>query len=97
DGIAHGTRGNEHTVDLNRNFPTDDWRKGKTTTRWETHLPRDVELTAGTSPASEPEISSLIKFIQDNQIEQIISLHAPLGCIDYEQKMPWSLIKVLSK
>jgi len=97
DGMARGTRGNAHNVDLNRNFPSLNWRKGITTTRWEMHLLQDTELKSGMAPASETETKSLINFINQHKIKQIVSLHAPMGCIDYEQNEEWPLVNALSK
>ena len=92
-----GTRGNAHNVDLNRNFPVSNWRKGVTTTRWETSLPSDVELSTGDTAGSEPEVQALLKVIEAQGIERIVSIHAPLACIDYEHVVEWALPRILSE
>ena len=69
DGIAHGTRTNANNVDLNRNFPTGNWEKRITTSKWEEWLVSDVEHSSGESPASEPETQTLIRFIEEHKIE----------------------------
>jgi hypothetical protein len=80
DGYARGLsvegRVNENGVDLNRNWPY----------RWQADWPRGTcwhytDVTAGAYPASEPETSSLIDFIDEHpEISAIISYHsAALG------------------
>lgn len=82
DGLARGTRANANGVDLNRNFPTADWTRDGTVFRWNAESPRDVRLSTGTHPASEPETRHLISLIEDIEPTTIIALHAPLACID---------------
>jgi protein MpaA len=96
DGMIHGKRGNANNIDLNRNFPSSDWKSGKTTTRWEGELVSDTELHTGTQPSSEPEVRNLIGFIHEHQITEIISIHAPLGCVNYEQSARWRVADQLS-
>jgi protein MpaA len=82
DGALRGTRGNAAGVDLNRNFPTSDWRTGSTHYRWGSTGPQDVELSTGTGPASEPEVSALLALVEELDPEPVVVLHAPLGMID---------------
>lgn len=82
DGAAYGTRGNAAGVDLNRNFPTSNWSPESVVYRWSSESPRDTEIGTGGAPASEPETSSLLALVERLQPDTIISLHAPLGCID---------------
>jgi protein MpaA len=82
DGLSRGTRSNARGVDLNRNFPSRDWKAGSTYYRFTPASERDVELSTGTGPASEPEVRSLIQLIDDLRPEAVIALHAALGCID---------------
>ena len=47
DGMTLGTRGNANGVDLNRNFPTSNWKEGYVYSRSILEAPRDTALFAG--------------------------------------------------
>jgi protein MpaA len=70
DGLADGTRSNARGVDLNRNFPADNWRGRRS--------------RGGETPLSEPEARALHQLILDEQPSLIVSIHQPLACIDYD-------------
>lgn len=82
DGLIRGTRGNARGVDLNRNFPTEDWSPEVVKIRSTMESPRDVEFSPGSGPGSEPEIRALTALIEELRPEAAVALHAPLACID---------------
>lgn len=82
DGVLLGTRGNAAGVELNRNWPTADWSSEQPPHKWAPGEPRDVLLTSGPEPASEPETQALMALIERLDPPSIVSVHAPLACID---------------
>ena len=69
DGMARRTRYNARGIDLNRNFNAVNWFAGYRT---------------GDVPFSEPETRAIARVIQTYPPNQIVSIHEPLECIDYD-------------
>jgi len=66
-------RTNGRGVDVNRNFPTKDWKRGK----------KD-RYYSGPHANSESETKFQIALINRFRPTHIISIHSPLGCYDYD-------------
>ena len=82
DGLVRGTRGNARGVDLNRNFPATNWSPEPVFYKSRENGPRDISLSPGTHPASEPETSALLALLERIKPRAIVTLHAALACID---------------
>ncbi len=76
DGVAAGTRGNAHGVDLNRNFPFD-WR------------PLGGGEYSGPRPLSEPESRAAHRFILRTKPDVTIWFHQPFGLVDRPDGNPF--------
>jgi protein MpaA len=82
DGLLRGTRGNARGVDLNRNFPTSNWSPEAVCYKSRAHDARDIALSPGASPASEPETTALLSLLDRMQPRAVVSLHSALACVD---------------
>ncbi len=69
DGLARRTRTNAAGVDLNRNFPANNWSEHPRHGEW---------------PASEPETRALLKILRQLRPSRILAVHSPLHCVNYD-------------
>ncbi len=76
DGFALSSRLNANNVDLNRNFPADDWAASVGVPG-----PQTLPQGGGVSPLSEPESNSLAVFIQNNQPRLVLTFHSKGGVV----------------
>jgi protein MpaA len=82
DGMLRGTRGNSRGVDLNRNFPTSNWSPDPVFYKTRANDARDIALSPGAEPASEPETRALLSLLKRLNPRAIVSLHSALACVD---------------
>ena len=72
-GYENNVRTNSNGVDLNRNFPTENWI-----------LSNKDNFYGGIKPASEEETRFLIDIIEKNQPKVILTLHAPYKIVNFD-------------
>ncbi len=72
-GFKNNTRTNANGVDLNRNFPTENWI-----------LTERNEFFGGDSPASEKETKFVIETVEKYNPKVILTLHAPFKIVNYD-------------
>ncbi len=77
------TRMNAHGVDVNRNFPTRDW-KVKALASWKVRYKKDPRRFPGNEPSSEPETLFQEELIRRVRPQKILSIHSPLNFLDYD-------------
>lgn len=69
DGYHHRVRYNASGVDLNRNFPADNFA---------------ATSQHGSAPLSEPESRVIFDVLEKYNPSRIVSIHQPLDCLDYD-------------
>lgn len=77
------TRTNANGVDINRNFPTRDWKKSALS-KWKGRYRSDPRRFPGKRALSEPEVLFQVNLIKRYSPDKIVSVHAPLTIIDYD-------------
>lgn len=83
DGLFAKTRVNANGVDVNRNFPTDDWLE-KAQEHWRTRSKSSPRRFPGNAGGSEPETQCIAEHISDFKPDFIISIHTPYGVLDFD-------------
>ena len=77
------SRTNARGVDVNRNFPTRDWKKDAKRL-WVNRYKKDKRRYPGKKALSEQETIFQVNLIKRYVPSKIISVHAPLTIIDYD-------------
>ena len=72
-GFEHNVRTNENGVDINRNFPTQNWEKTEKN-----------EPYGGNIPASEIQTRFIIETVEKYKPKLILTLHAPFKVVNYD-------------
>jgi murein peptide amidase A len=76
DGFAANTRTNANGVDLNRNFPADDWQSG-------VYMPGGAYSAngGGSAPLSEPEAEALANYTLSQSPRLVLTYHATAAAV----------------
>ncbi len=77
------TRTNANGVDVNRNFPSKDWDE-LAIKFWKEKHGANERRYPGKIAGSEPETKCAIQQIEDFKPDFIISIHTPLGVLDFD-------------
>lgn len=81
--VKKPTRTNGRGVDVNRNFPTADW-KADAIKKWKQNLKSDKRKFPGPKPASEQETIFQMNLVLRYKPNKVITVHAPLTLLDYD-------------
>lgn len=76
DGLFANVRNNNNNIDLNRNFPTDDWQA-------DVYAPNNQLIIGGggVNPISEPESLAIVNYLNQINPILILSYHSTANCI----------------
>ncbi len=73
DGKEKKIRQNANLIDLNRNFPTDNWE-----------LSDNPQYFGGNKPNSEPETKFIVEILSEIKPDLILTLHSPYKIVNYD-------------
>ncbi len=82
DGVKANKRRNANGVDLNRNFPADNF---------------DATKGHGEDPLSQPESRAVLKQIEKYKPSRIVTYHQPLKCVDYDGEGAQAIAEAMGK
>ena len=86
DGLLDGNqavRQNANGVDLNRNFPSEDWND-TAVAYWQESTGSNPRRFPGQSAGSEPEVKWIVDQIVEFRPDVIVSVHAPYHLLDFD-------------
>jgi hypothetical protein len=73
DGLAARRKDNAHGIDLNRNFPAQNFS-----------LAHPRGYAPGPRPLSEPESAALMALLDESDPRVVVSVHQPLRCVNWD-------------
>lgn len=79
DGLLNNTRQNANGVDLNRNFPTQNWGVNVSD-----NSEQNSEYFGGENPSSEVETKFVIEILEEFPPNLILTIHAPYKVVNYD-------------
>lgn len=88
DGLlrAKSHRQNANGVDINRNFPSNDWNE-LAHKYWEERTNKNPRRYPGPYTSSEPETQWFVDVINTFEPDVIIAVHAPYGLVDFDGEL----------